>query len=306
MNDQTRPTRPEAELRQLLARVEEVYRLGGPPTPDGHGAREPDAWHAEVLSELSDPANTDPTNFAEAAVSCGVDTALGLQALVRLSTAKAVAAAIRFALADEAPHDGLPVDGGQVLDELRTAQGRRSPSGRQEEQRPGPAARPSGEPRRRSAPSPAVRCPGARPHDEAMAFVDYLHRGTGDSPGWTGRGRAETARLLDELERRWCAGGPLRVGANGRARREYADCFMSEALLGLPGEQDDSSAPPGFPAVLEAMGIDSVEALRAFLRLVAVRAAMEAVQWAAAPEARAEIAAAAVLSEIDDPGRAWR
>jgi putative intracellular protease/amidase len=107
-------------LLALLARVEELYRQGGPETPGGHGPYEPDAWVGEVLAELVDPANDDTAVFAGVAASCGLINASGLLALIRLTAAKAVEAALRHAVGEPGPSGSVTAE--MVLDEVATTQ----------------------------------------------------------------------------------------------------------------------------------------------------------------------------------------
>lgn len=311
------------DVADLLEQVEGLYQLGGPETHEGLGPMEPDSWHGSVLAELDDAANMDPDVWAETARWARLDNAAGVRALVRLSAASAVAAALRYALGEVEAATGRPVAPETVLDEiavthwwLESQSGAADGPARQAEEAAGLseeagtgalsgglAAVPdgsSGTDRARRL----RRCPNRRPHLDGMDDVDWLHRSGGDDPGWTGRGRAETARLLEELDRRRCAGGPLFVRPDGQLGRADPDDFLDQALVGL-GEDDGEADWAGLslPQALRAMEVDSVESLRSFRRLVAVRAAVAAVRWGCVPQARADAALQDVLDEVDG-GRA--
>ncbi len=75
-----------------------------------------------MLAELDDVANMDPSAYARAARDWGLDNAAGVRALVRLSAAAAVAAALRFALGLPDPVTGDPAAAGMALDEINVAQ----------------------------------------------------------------------------------------------------------------------------------------------------------------------------------------
>lgn len=103
----------------LLAEVDRLYALGGASSPgDGEGASPADRWHGAVLAELDDVGNVDPERFAAVARECGLDNAAGLRALVRLSSARAVSAALRYALGMPDPATGEPAGRSAVLDEV--------------------------------------------------------------------------------------------------------------------------------------------------------------------------------------------
>ena len=103
----------------------------------------------------------------------------------------------------------------------------------------------------------------------------------------------EITRMASELDRRRC-GGPLT--ADGTDRLATNDWFSS-ALSKLPEVEDDRS----LSQVLDDMGIQTVEDLRAFRRLVAVEAAAQALAWASATTRHGRaVTADSVLREVDN------
>lgn len=151
------------------------------------------------------------------------------------------------------------------------------------------------------------RCPSEEhPHDRRLRALDRLHGPDGPNASPSSRGRAELDAVLDELERRRCAGGPLVLRDDGVPDRLEADGWIGGVLPYLPEDPPgEGSLEPSLDHVLGRMGIRTVEDLRAMRRLVAVHAALAALRWAAAPPSDAPSAAADLLLEIDDPSQAW-
>jgi hypothetical protein len=112
----------QEDVVRLLNRIEAMYRLGGPGTPQGLDLAEPATWHGQALGELDDIANMDRGAWSEAAARCGLDTAAGVRALVRLSAACAAAASLRYALGAVEPATGEPAAPEAVLDEIAVTQ----------------------------------------------------------------------------------------------------------------------------------------------------------------------------------------
>lgn len=115
----------DEEIALLLREVERVYREGAGPARGmadggsvGGGGEGVRLWHGEVLADLVDPVNDDPGVFAAVARGHGLDSAAGLQDLVRVSAAEAAVGALRFVLGWEDPFTGERVHGGAVLDEI--------------------------------------------------------------------------------------------------------------------------------------------------------------------------------------------
>lgn len=297
-------------VARMLEQVEGLYRLGGPAADQRPGPMDPASWHGRVLAELDDVANMDPPAWAAAARGCRFDNAAGVRALVRLSAAAAVAAALRYALGAVEAATGEPASPEAVLDEIAAPQwwadvqpgATDAAVRRPADPRPAAAASPAPAPDESDRLRRLIRCPNARNHLDVMEHVDYLHRSSGDNDdsGWTARGRAQTARLLDELDRRRWAGGPLFLRPDGRLGRADPDDFLEQALAAMPPDDQDVPDPP-LADVLHSMGIDNAEAVRAFRRLIAVQAATTAVRWASVPAVHAGAVAQELLTDLDSP-----
>lgn len=112
------PQSPDA--RQLECLLSEVLRLslaGGPACPQGH-ARDVEMWHGAVLYELDQVENMEPQVFSTVLEELGLDNAAGLRALLRVSAATAVAAALRHVLGQANPGTGALASLQLVLDEI--------------------------------------------------------------------------------------------------------------------------------------------------------------------------------------------
>jgi hypothetical protein len=113
---------PPRDLATLLAQVEEMYQRAASPQGEGPAAANPALWQGDVLHRLDHARTADPQEWAEAARACGLDTADGVRAILTLSCASAVAAALRFALGAVEPATGEPATPEAVLDEIATCQ----------------------------------------------------------------------------------------------------------------------------------------------------------------------------------------
>lgn len=110
------PPATSQQLEQLLEVALSLYHLGGPVSCHGRSYAADD-WHGGVLQELNQVENMQAELFAAAQKEWGIDNAAGVRALLRLSTAAAVAATLRFALGALDP-TAPAATAADVLDEI--------------------------------------------------------------------------------------------------------------------------------------------------------------------------------------------
>lgn len=126
-------------------------------------------------------------------------------------------------------------------------------------------------------------------------------------PAGSRRTREELAAVAEAVERRRCAGGPLVLRADGVLDRLASDEWIGTALAELAAHARTAGnhRAGALAGALDAMEIRSVDDLHSFRRLVAVHAALAAVEWTAAPPSHAVSAFDGLLTEIDDPSSGW-